>query len=156
MRKFPGNMLDRPQLLLDPWAVRSAETGEQAARGGGMFGRRGEPRPGEAVPGPATPPAPPAAAAAAGFADLDFLADPSAVLTNLVPDENGVVRVDRERLGPHALVTAVAADPLSVTARTLGLPERPAKFADLRLRDGFDPRAHFTRQRRVIPSLADP
>src|SRR5205085_10749474 len=90
------------------------EAGEQAARGGGMFGRRGEPRPGEAVPGPATPPAPPAppaAAAAAGFADLDFLADPSAVLTNLVPDENGVVRVDRERLGPHALVTAVAADP---------------------------------------------
>src|SRR5204862_1013169 len=90
-----------------------------------------------------------AAAAAAGFADLDFLADPSAVLLNLVPDKDGVVRIDRKRLGGHALVTAVAVDPLGVTARTLGLPEQPAKFVDLRLRDAFDPAAHFTQQKQV-------
>src|SRR5205823_2367840 len=107
MKKFPGNMLERPQLLLNPWAVRSTETGEQAARGGDMFARKGDPKPSEMMP--AAPPVhdPKAAAATAGFADLDFLADPSAVLLNLVPDKDGVVRVDRKRLAGHALVTAV-------------------------------------------------
>src|SRR5262249_2417375 len=41
MRKFPGNMLERPQLLLNPWAVRSTETGEQIAHGGDMFRAKG-------------------------------------------------------------------------------------------------------------------
>ena len=31
-------------------------------------------------------------AATAGFANLDYLADPSAVLVNLVPDKDGVVK----------------------------------------------------------------
>ncbi len=30
-KKYPGNMLERPSLLLNPWAVRSTETGEQVA-----------------------------------------------------------------------------------------------------------------------------
>src|SRR5207248_4049871 len=71
------------------------------------------------------------------------------VLLNLVPNKDGVVKVDRKRLGGHALVTAVAIDPLTVTVRSLGLPEQPAKFVDLRFRDAFDPKAHFTQQRQV-------
>ncbi len=39
--KFPGNMLERPSLLLNPWAVRPTETGEQLAQGGDAFGGRG-------------------------------------------------------------------------------------------------------------------
>ena len=31
-KKYPGNMLARPALLLNPWVVRSTETGEQMAR----------------------------------------------------------------------------------------------------------------------------
>src|SRR5581483_347608 len=102
-----------------------------------------------ALPASPAPPAASPAAAAAGFPNLDFLADPSAVLLNLVPDKDGVVRVDRKRLGAHALVTAVAVDPLAVTVRTLGLPEQPARFVDLRFRDAFDPKAHFTQQKQV-------
>ena len=30
-KMYPGNMLERPMLLLNPWAVRSTETGEQLA-----------------------------------------------------------------------------------------------------------------------------
>ena len=43
--KYPGNMLARPQLLLNPWAVRSTETGEQLAQAGQAFGRKGQPAP---------------------------------------------------------------------------------------------------------------
>ena len=76
--KYPGNNLDRPSLLLNPWAVRGTETGEQAAQGGDSFGARGgsnmsradqlsrahDKRTQELV----------------GFSNLDFLAMGSAVL----------------------------------------------------------------------------
>src|SRR5205807_2773528 len=144
----PGNMLARPELLLNPWAVRSTETGEQQAQGGDEFKPAGTPQPGSPVP---TPPSPSEGAivAAGGFADLDFLADAAAVLLNLVPDKDGVVKVSRKDVGPHALVHVVAVDPLSVTARYLALPEPPARALDLRLRAGLDPQGHFTQQKQV-------
>src|SRR5205823_7492743 len=83
-KKYSGNMLDRPGLLLNPWAVRSTETGEQFAAPGGAFGGVGGPRPSEAVP--AALPAVEGmfgrkpALAGGDFADLDFLADASAVV----------------------------------------------------------------------------
>src|SRR5262249_26864037 len=122
-----------------------------------MFARKGEPKPSESMPvsgpgglGAANNPW----AATAGFAALDYLADPSAVLLNLVPDKDGVVRIDRKKLGAHALVTAVAAAPLGVTDPSLGLPEQPVKFVDLRFRHGFAPASHFTQQKQV--SVLDP
>src|SRR5207248_453226 len=33
-RKYPGNLLERPSLLLNPWAVRTTDTGEQVPEGG--------------------------------------------------------------------------------------------------------------------------
>src|SRR5207245_9764912 len=44
-RKYPGNMAERPALLLNPWAVRSTESREQLAQAGEEFQRRGEPVP---------------------------------------------------------------------------------------------------------------
>src|SRR5262249_48344873 len=51
-RKFPGNMLERPMLLLNPWAVRTTETGEQMAQGGDMFHRAGVILDPKSVPAP--------------------------------------------------------------------------------------------------------
>ncbi|OWK38438.1 hypothetical protein FRUB_07558 [Fimbriiglobus ruber] len=150
-KKFPGNMLERPMLLLNPWAVRSTETGEQAAERGEMFGSRGGievERSLRSGGGNASPP--PAAKSGHGdFADLNFLADPSAVVLNLVPDKDGVVRVARKDVGPHALLHAVAVDPLNTTSRFVSLPEVKAQFADLRLRTGLDPAKHYTQQKQV-------
>jgi hypothetical protein len=155
-KKFAGNMLDRPGLLLNPWAVRSAETGEQFAAPGGEFGGVGGARPSEAVPSP------PAgvegmlggkgAIATGDFANLDFLADASAVLVNQVPDKDGVVRVARKAIRPHAMIHVVAVDPLNTTYRGMTLAEQPAmaaQFVDLRLRNGLDPKGHFTQQKQV-------
>ena len=36
-KKYPGNMLDRPSLLLNPWAIRSTETAQQEAQAGEEF-----------------------------------------------------------------------------------------------------------------------
>ena len=153
-------MLERPGLLLQPWAVRSTLTGEQQAQLGDDFAPKGEIRGGRPVPAPAAPPpgrplsefsdsTVMGAADAGSFADLDFLFDPAAVLLNLVPDAEGVIRIPRAAVGPHALVHVVAADPLGVTERTVALPEVPARFADLRLLAGLDPAKPFAQQRDV-------
>jgi hypothetical protein len=151
MRKYPGNMLDRPQLLLNPWAVRSTETGEQLAQGGDMFRPKGEAPPSMILP--ATPPAKePAwanATAGADFANLDYLAEPTAQLLNLEADEDGVIRIDRKKLRGHAMLQVVAVDPLSTTVRTVSLPEQATAFVDLRLKDGLNPAEHFTQQKQV-------
>jgi hypothetical protein len=149
-RQYPGNMLGRPELLLNPWAVRSTETGEQHAEAGDEYKR--VPVPAPAKPAATPPPAGAEGAAAAGgdFADLDFLAEPAAVLVNLVPDKDGVVRIARNKVGPHAMIRVVAVDPLNTTARTIALPEPgDARVLDLRLRAGLDPAGHFTQQQQV-------
>ena len=116
-KKFPGNMLDRPQLLLNPWAVRSTETGEQLAAG---RRRRSAPRrrmrrraadAGRSRPNDAGWPQ---RAAGGDFANLDFLADASAVLVNLVPDKDGVVtHRPQGHSGRTRCIHVVAVDPLA-------------------------------------------
>ncbi len=145
--KFPGNMLERPSLLLNPWAVRSTETGEQVAAGGDAF-RGGAPAPasaakrGEAGGGGMM-------GGADHFANLDFLAHASAVLVNLAPDKDGVVTFDRKALGDHQQLHVVAVDPLNTTYRSVALPEQKTEFLDLRLLEGLDPKGHFTQQKQI-------
>src|SRR5262249_53078492 len=68
---------------------------------------------------------------------------------NLIPDKDGVIRIPRGELGPHAQIHVVAVDPLSTTYRSTTLPEQVAKFADLRLKHGLDPTKHYTQQKQV-------
>jgi hypothetical protein len=148
-KKFPGNMLERPSLLLNPWAVRATETGEQLATGGDDFGKGGRfTPPGQTPPGE-KPASPGAAPGGSDFANLDFLADASAVLLNLVPDQDGVVELSRKELGTHSMIHIVAVDPLSTTYRSITLPEQTTRFLDLRLKNGLDPAKHFTQQKQV-------
>src|SRR5262249_39453128 len=137
-KKYPGNMLERPALLLNPWAVRSTETGEQLAQGGEDFGAKGVPPPSEAAPAAPEPKDGRVAATSGDFANLDFLAAASAVVVNLVPDKDGVVKVARKAIGPHAMIHVVAVDPSSTTYRSTTLAEQPTEFLDLRLRSGLD------------------
>lgn len=149
-KQFPGNMLQRPELLLNPWAVRSTETGEQMATGGDNFKPAAPPAPSSAMPTPGDAGANLSAPFDRGeYSNLDFLADAAAVLTNLVPDQDGVVRVPRTQLGPHSIVHVVAVDPLNTVSRVVALPEQPASVLDLRLATGLDPQGHFTQQKQI-------
>jgi hypothetical protein len=148
MQKFPGNMLDRPSLLLNPWAVRGTETGDQTAAAGEDFAAKAQP-----------PASDRSKAAADGltqptsnndFSNLDFLAHASAVVLNAVPDEDGVVTIARDELGAHLELHIVAVDPLSSSYRRVTLKELGAReFLDLRLAKGLDPAQHFAQQKQV-------
>ncbi len=144
--KYPGNMLERPSLLLNPWAVRSTQTDVQSAAEGDEFAA--EPAPAESARDPEERSAA-TAAEAADSPNLDFLANGSAVLVNLVPDEQGRIAVEPDQLAPYQRVWVVAVHPLGTAARTLSLPPAPRKFVDLRLHNGLNPQEHFTQQKLI-------
>ena len=145
--KFSGNMLERPSLLLNPWAVRVTETGAQEAVGGDDFRAAGTPQASEGARSEAG--AAVAPGVAGHFANFDFLAEPSAVLMNLVPDKDGIIEITRDALGGHQQISIVAVDPINTTCRSVTLPELPPTFVDLRLLAALDPQSHFTQQKQI-------
>lgn len=145
-KKYPGNMLKRPSLLLNPWAIRKTQTSRKDAEKGDEFAGGGE---GGGTGGFNTPPAKAPATQADDFTTLDFLADASAVLVNLKPNEKGVVSIPRDRLGPHQEVHVVAVNLESTVSKQLSLPSSDRRFLDLRLTQGFDTKKHFTQQKHI-------
>lgn len=147
--KFPGNMLPRPELLLNPWPVRQTQTAIQQAASGEAFGRaaRGLEPPAAA---PAAPVPMPSVPSPTGVLDnLDFLPDAAAVLVNLRPDAQGRIVVPKASLGNHHLIRIVAADLDSVITRQVLGPDIPRTHLDLRLAKGLDTSRHFVRLKRV-------
>lgn len=147
--RFPGNMLTRPGLLLNPWETRSTELeelrqqgGEQATTtAGGMAGGSGvSPREAakkKTAPGPK------------GGTNLDFLAASAPVIYNLIPDKDGVVRINRKALGDRQHVQVYAEDLEHAAWSTLTLPEAGTKFADQRLARHLDPAKPFTQKKEI-------
>jgi hypothetical protein len=152
-KKFPGNMLDRPGLLLNPWALRDTEAQAEVLGEGGAYADQ------SALMGRAER----AAAAFGGMAgekagtmssSLDFLKKPAAVLLNLKPDKDGLVRIPRADLAgkPHLRILAV--DPLSAVLRHAALEDSPVETRELRLADGLDPAKTFSEQKQITPVAA--
>jgi len=145
-KKFPGNMLKRPELLLNPWAIRKTEAGRQAAAKGEDFEGRGTDaaaRGGRAARKRKDPDR------GGDFANLDFLAQGSALLLNLAPDDKGLVKIGRNELGPHQHLHLVAVDPRSTAYRVVSLPEVKSNPRDLRMATGLDAAVHFTQQKQI-------
>ncbi|MCB9638529.1 MAG: hypothetical protein H6727_06425 [Myxococcales bacterium] len=146
-KKYPGNMLRRPGLLLNPWAVRKTSTEIQLGatgegfggfgRGGGGWGHgagRGDLR-------------------GRGYAgispNLDFLAHPSVLLANLRPNKQGQIVIPRSKLKHHHLLRVLVFDGNQGLQRMLSLPEAATKYRDLRLIVSLPAKAHYTQQKQV-------
>ena len=132
---FPGNMLTRPGLLLNPWAIRATETSQQEAQKGSDY--RGVAETASLVQN-----APSASAfygsrrqqqAAELSDDLDFLAEPASVLPNLQPDATGLITIPREKLGSHQEFHIVAIDPYNTVYREFSVAQPDQKIRDLRM-----------------------
>jgi len=145
-KKYPGNMLKRPGLLLNPWAIRKTETEQEELALRGSYGG-GKGRGTDAARRGRRASA--AAASRDAYANLDFLKDTSAVLANLKPDDQGVVRIPKQKLGPHAHVRILAVDPESAILRHVSLPDVPLATSEQRLVLGFDPGKRFTEQKLI-------
>ena len=150
-QKFPGSMLERPSLLLNPWDIRSTETGEQRAAAGEDFAPAED---AEAPPAERRLSEGRGEVEAGDFHNLDFLANPAVVLLNLVPDDDGKITIAKDRFESHQQLQIVAVDPITTVARHVALADTKNRFSDIRLIAGLDPTKHFTQQKHisVIPA----
>ncbi len=149
-KKFPGNMLPRPELLLNPWSVRTTDTGEQLAKTGQKWQRLEEQKARQLKEfgGRATGKGGGGGGSIGSFTNLDFVGEPALLLTNLRP-EKGIVTIKREELGDRQHLRIYAVDPENTVFRELSLKQDAPKFADLRLTRGLDPEKPFTEQKKV-------
>ncbi len=148
--KYPGNMLDRPSLLLNPWAVQETQAQQESASAGEppppaappplaqRLSQEGEERQEESAP-----PSPPFSPS------YDFLGGDAAVFYNLKPDDKGVVTIPRKDLQGRQYLQIVATDPFSTVARNAALPERDVPTRDLRLTKALDPAQHYVEKKRI-------
>jgi hypothetical protein len=148
--KFPGNMLARPGLVLNPWEKRTTDQNALDLKAGEAAGLTSGGRKAMSAPGQTKKESMEAKSVvdAGSAANLDFLANVAPVLTDLVPDENGIVRLDRAKLGDRTLVQVLAADLNDADWREFALPEAPVQVRDLRLTRNLDPAKPFTEKKR--------
>lgn len=148
---FVGNMLEKPSLLLNPWALRETHTGRDDAAAGARFQRESDRRDSAMDRGRTTS----TGAEGSGnvYANLDFLAHPAAARYELVPDEKGLVSVPLKDLGDGPHLHVVAVDGENVLYQQLTRPESALAARDLRLADGLDPKVDFA-ERKLISRLA--
>ena len=145
-KRYPGNMLPSPGILLNPFALRNTETDKQNARPDADLEAKDDSSPGsrsKRKQGQSKQ------AGNADFANLDFLANGSPVQLNLKPDEKGVIRISRELLKDRHLISVVAVDSNSTVKRAVAMPSWKKQFADLRLAAGLDPKGHFTQKKQI-------
>ena len=148
---YPGNMLDRSGYLLNPWVTGDTDDSMMAEGSGGEAYRGSE----VAKVSPDSKKAARrgrrrrAAAPRQFESALDFLAEPAEVVTDLVPDDDGRVRIPLEQLGSNHLLRVVACDDSITTAIDLTGPMRDVARRDRRLREALDPSVPMTEQRRV-------
>ena len=150
-RRFPGMLLERPSLLLDPWPRRATTTDVATARPGDAF-----------APSPARAAAQPHVRGRAAMRDqaqdasyvgYDFLAEPPAVLANLVLDDAGALVVPLAELGAATCATVLVDDPAGFASRRVALAEGALEPRDQRLALALDP-AHHASERKQIAALA--
>ena len=147
--KFPGNMLDRPGLLLNPWALRDTEAKPESLEGETQYASRPAAEPEASLGeygghwGQATP--------HEGYANLDFLQQPAVALWNLTPGPDGVVSIPRQDLRGLPHLRVLAADPVSSVLKHAALDDSPVETRELRQIAGLDPAKPFAQQKIVTP-----
>lgn len=144
--KYPGNMNARPEILLNPWAVRSTDTERQDAEAGSEFAPGAAPQaPAESMDSQANN----KSEQQGDFANLDFMAQPAIVATNLVIDDDGMVTIDLDDLGTLQHLHVVAVDPVHTVSRSYSLADRSPQALDQRLATTLPVDGHFSQQKQI-------
>lgn len=134
--KFPGNMLVQPSLLIHPWEIAKTTNLRREARDGDMIPDaaaapimaegenalrgRGEPR------------------AVSYSKSFEHLARPSVWLCN-IPVEDGMAEIPLKQLKGYGSIAISVVHPSGGDFRCLPLEDAKIEFADLRLKEAFDP-----------------
>ena len=145
-QKYPGNMLERPSLLLNPWEVQATRNKSQDAGKGNQYGSVGNAADKNSKRGGANTVG---VVGNSDTANLDFLGDGAVLLANLKPSKSGIVSIDKKKLGPNQHIRIIALNAFQTIERTVNLPPKKLKSRDLRLANALDPAKHFSQSKQI-------
>ena len=150
-KKYPGNMLDRPSMLLNPMELQESSWNEAVGLGGGAGGRFGgraggkrtqSLRPGESKND--------GGGQHAGVsANLDYLPSGSSLIDNLQPDQDGFVTVALADLGEGQHVHVLAIDGTQAVYDTMVRAEQLLKPRSRTLPESLGTDQHFVETKRI-------
>ena len=134
----PGNMLERPSLLLSPWSVSETQTAELTARSGEEWRKAEEDAmvecSAELPVGLSRGGGSPGLAIAFAQPCYDFLVSPAFMVLNARPGEDGSVAFELPEGGDFQDVALVAVDSLGVDSRRMLSPTSEPALRDIRHR----------------------
>lgn len=143
--KYPGLMLQRPGMLLQPWAVRSTQTTKQKPNTGNKFAPQSDAKPRAAS---ARDSQDRVAHTHSDESTLDFLPYGSTVLLNLAV-ENGQVEIDTQLLNGNQQIHVLAISHESSAYHTASFEESPLEPANRSFVSGLDPDLRFARKKEI-------
>ncbi|HEX6811180.1 MAG TPA: hypothetical protein VF384_06135, partial [Planctomycetota bacterium] len=145
--KFPGNMLTRPSLLLNPLDLALTEgRWRSGGKYGSRFGKGGAGGKASQDPGARNVPSPQHPGA---LANVDYLPRASVMMANLVPDTHGIVRVKLADLGEGQCLHVLALDGEQAVYDTILREEQPLVPRRRHLQQALDAAQHFTEQKGI-------
>ncbi len=156
-KKYPGNMLPQPSLLMNPWDIGASQAEEIAMATG------------DAVPAAPMPPsammsdamrrkqaAMEGEAAAPGDpTTVEYLRNSGMVVANAEVDDQGWITIDTDAIDGAQMVTLVVVDPLAVQVRRIPLDAKPLEHDDLRLASSLPVDKPLTQSRTVMTVKPD-
>ncbi|MBF0409081.1 MAG: hypothetical protein HQM10_17165 [Candidatus Riflebacteria bacterium] len=148
-RIFPGLMLKRPGLLLNPFSIRKTDTGTQQAARGDSFEAMPEAAPFEPVVDCVAQQSVRDQGTKVGHCNLDFLASSSKLFFNLKPDSDGNVTIDLKEFADRQHIQIYAVSDRDVVYSVLSLNDGNCSFKDLRLANTMDLTKHFSETKRI-------
>lgn len=148
-KTFPGNMLTRPSLLLNPWSPRSTEQGEHHAAKGESYANLGSVAMRSNLAEAEESPDMAFFRGVDQFSSFDFFGAVSPITTNLIPDGNGVLKVALSQLPVGQQLHVYAVNSSSAVYRQTPLAEHSDSTQDLRLTRYLAPDHHYTEQKRT-------
>jgi hypothetical protein len=148
--KYPGNMLSKPGLLLNPWCIRKTDTQKQDLKPDELY-ESYAPVPEMSVnnlredyhDGYDTSPK------SDRFSTFNFLNETSLMRFNLRPDKNGLITLKRKEFNAFRHVHLLLVDPSNTVYQSVSLPKATIVTRDVRLQKAFNLDQHFTEQKRI-------
>ena len=144
--KFPGNLLPRPGLILNPWSVRSTDTEKKEALAGADYADRKDQadiREAQIAEKPAK------IEGLKDMTNLDFLEHGTLLLKNLRPNKDGVVIIDIPKDQGYRMLRFLAIDPIQQVSLDLPLPDAETITRERRMITDLDFKTAHAKQKQI-------
>jgi hypothetical protein len=148
--KYPGNMLSKPGLLLNPWCIRNTDTQKQELKPDELY-KTNAPVPEMSLDG-----APEndhdrydMSPKSDRFSTFNFLNETSLMRFNLKPEKKGLITLKRKEFNAFRHIHFLLADPSNTVYRSVSFPKSRIVTRDVRLQKSFNLDQHFTEQKRI-------